>query len=70
MSFYRLVSGLGLCGRCSTFVTSNRIPGSLPNVITHAGDLFDFSEGDMSGSYPTVLSKLEVSPLDRRTRRI
>lgn len=34
-----------------------------PGVIQHAGDIFDYSDGDLSRFADTILSKLTVSPL-------
>jgi hypothetical protein len=41
------------------FVTGGR--SGPPPIITHAGELFDYSQGDMRRHHPTVLSILEVS---------
>lgn len=34
----------------------------MPQVITHGGDVYTFSEGDLSEVNETMLSILEVSP--------
>lgn len=51
--------------RQRSFNTGKTYP-ALPPVLTHTGELFDYSHGDMSRVHPTVLSILEVSRFAKR----
>ncbi|GHJ88325.1 hypothetical protein NliqN6_4727 [Naganishia liquefaciens] len=44
----------------TTFYNNGRETKSPPTIIEHAGELFDFANGDYRHMHPTVLSKLDI----------
>ena len=49
---------------CRTFFNNGRETKQAPTIIEHAGELFDYTNGDFRHMHPTVLSKLEVGGMN------
>ncbi|KAJ9124140.1 hypothetical protein QFC22_000936 [Naganishia vaughanmartiniae] len=45
----------------TTFFNNGRETRQAPTIIEHAGELFDYTNGDFRHLHPTVLSKLEIN---------
>ncbi|KAJ9106077.1 hypothetical protein QFC21_001216 [Naganishia friedmannii] len=57
---------LGIFQQCiarsgTTFFNNGRETKQAPTIIEHAGELFDYTNGDFRHMHPTVLSKLEIN---------